>query len=245
MLFECCLQPDWPAPSTVKALSTTRLGGVSVSPYASLNLGCHVGDDPVAVAENRRCLRALLPGEPCWLSQVHGTEVIEADGQRREIEADASFTRVPGCVCAVQTADCLPVLFCDRGGSVVAAAHAGWRGLAAGVLENTILAMDVPPSDILAWLGPAIGPQFFEVGDDVREAFVATGEEASAAFVMRSSGKWLADIFLLARQRLLGAGVSSVFGGGLCTFSDSTRFYSYRRDRVCGRMATLIWLDPA
>jgi len=241
------LTPDWPAPARVRALSTTRAGGVSAAPYSGLNLGDHVGDDPRAVAENRRRLSAGLPAVPAWLRQVHGVAVVDAARVAGTCEADAAFSRQAGAVCVVMTADCLPVLFCDRAGSVVAAAHAGWRGLAAGVLEATVAAMAVPPAELLAWFGPAIGPQAFEVGGEVRDAFLALDAAAADAFVPTAGGKWLADIFLLARQRLAGIGVGAVYGGGVCTVSDPQRFYSHRRDRVTGRMATLVWLaaeDP-
>jgi YfiH family protein len=242
------IRPDWPAPPTVRAVSTTRAGGVSVAPYASLNLGIHVGDDPEAVAENRRRLRAALPSEPAWLQQVHGTTVLALDGRafQEPPEADAAWTRSRGVVCAVMTADCLPVLFCDRAGTAVAAAHAGWRGLATGVLEATVAAMGVPPADLIAWMGPAIGPAAFEVGDEVRAAFVTDDPRNASAFVPGAApGKWLGDIFQLARIRLARIGVHRVHGGDVCTVSDAGRFFSHRRDRVSGRQATLIWLDPA
>lgn len=235
--------PGWPAPARVKSLMTTRSGGVSLTPWASLNLGEHVGDDPLHVAANRVRLRRQLPAEPGWLRQVHSARVVEL-GREPNPEADASFTRESGQVCAVLTADCLPVLLCDRAGSVVAAAHAGWRGLAGGVLEATVAAMQVPPQGILAWLGAAIGPQAFEVGDEVREAFVAQHPQAATAFVSQpTAGKWLADIYQLARIRLAHAGVQAIHGGGHCTFSEADSFYSYRRDGVTGRMAALIWLE--
>lgn len=236
------LTPDWPAPARVRACSTTRAGGVSAAPYDGLNLGDHVGDDPPAVAENRRRLSTGLPSAPAWLRQVHGVVVVDAARVSGPCEADAAFSRQAGAVCVVMTADCLPVLFCDRAGSVVAAAHAGWRGLAAGVLEATVAAMAVPPAELLAWLGPAIGPQAFEVGGEVRDVFLARDASAADAFVPAADGKWLADIFLLARQRLASLGVGGVYGGGVCTVSDPLRFYSHRRDRVTGRMATLVWL---
>ena len=239
--------PDWPAPSSVRALSTTRAGGVSRTPYDQLNLGTHVGDDPAAVVENRRCLRQLagVSAEPVWLSQVHGSTVVDAAGVTIGTAADASFSVTPGVVCAIQTADCLPVLFCDTRGRVVAAAHAGWRGLADGVLEKTVAAMveqGALPPDILAWLGPAIGPAVFEVGDEVRIGFANIDPAATTAFVPHGDGKWLADIFLLARQRLAACGVTRVYGGGVCTVSDPQRFFSHRRDRVSGRQASLVWL---
>lgn len=220
---------------------TVRTGGVSRAPWTSFNLGDHVGDDPTHVATNRAQLRRQLPAEPAWLRQVHSARVVEA-GHAPTPEADASFSRETGKVCAVLTADCLPVLFCDRAGSVVAAAHAGWRGLADGVLEATVAAMQVAPGEVLAWMGAAIGPQAFEVGDEVRAAFVAQHPEAAAAFVPHAPGKWLADIYALARTRLGHAGVEAVYGGGRCTFNEADAFYSYRRDGVTGRMASLIWL---
>ena len=222
---------------------TTREGGVSSPPWDSLNLGDHVGDDAAHVAENRARLRVQLPAEPAWLKQIHGATVVDAGSD--VLTADASVTRQAGCVCAVLTADCLPVLFCDRAGRVVAAAHAGWRGLAQGVLEATVAAMQVPPGEVLAWMGAAIGPRAFEVGDDVRLAFVTQHPEAAAAFVPDPSGvpgKWLADIYQLARIRLNRVGVQEIYGGGRCTFNEADRFYSYRRDGVTGRMASLIWL---
>ena len=236
------IRPDWPAPARVQAIMTTRSGGVSLPPWASFNLGDHVGDDPAHVAANRARLREHLPAEPGWLQQVHSARVVEL-GREQNPEADAAFTRARGRVCAVLTADCLPVLFCDRAGSVVAAAHAGWRGLANGVLEATVAAMGVAPGDILAWLGAAIGPQAFEVGEEVRAAFITQHPENAAAFVAGAPGKWMADIYALARIRLGGAGVQSIHGGGRCTFDEAETFYSYRRDGVTGRMASLIWLD--
>lgn len=234
--------PDWPAPARVKCLMTTRAGGVSQAPWSSLNLGDHVGDDPAHVAANRARLCRQLPAEPGWLRQVHSARVVEL-GREPNREADAALTRQPAQVCAVLTADCLPVLLCDRAGSVVAAAHAGWRGLAGGVLEAAVAAMQVPPGEILAWMGAAIGQQAFEVGDEVRQAFVAQHAEASVAFVPQPMpGKWLADIYQLARIRLKHAGVQAIYGGGRCTFNEADSFYSYRRDGVTGRMAALIWL---
>ncbi len=234
--------PDWPAPASVRALQTTRLGGVSPAPWDSLNLGDHVGDDPLRVAANRALVQLELPGTPCWLQQVHGVKVIDAACSPPGCEADAAMARVAGAVCVVMTADCLPVLFCDRAGTVVAAAHAGWRGLLDGVLESTIAAMGVAGGELMAWLGPAIGPQAFEVGDEVKAAFVARSSEAAVAFRAGKPGKWFADLELLARQRLQAAGVTSIYGGGLCTFSDSQRFFSYRRDGQTGRLASLICL---
>lgn len=243
------IRPDWPAPAWVRACMTTRAGGVSPAPWASFNLGDHVGDDPAHVAANRAQLRALLPAEPVWLTQVHGTRVAEL-GRDTDFRADACVARAGGQVCAVLTADCLPVLFCDRAGRVVAAAHAGWRGLAAGVLEATVRAMGVAPHRLLAWLGPAIGPQAFEVGEEVREIFVGHHPLTGVAFRPALPGtldgtprKWLADIYALARIRLAAAGVEAVHGGDLCTHTDAGRFFSYRRDGKTGRMACLIWLQ--
>ena len=244
---ESLIVPDWPAPPAVRALLTTRRGGVSRPPYASLNLGDHVGDDRLAVAANRALLRGALVGggDPCWLEQVHGTRVVDAaassPGDPPE-RADASFACDKGVVCAVMTADCLPVLFCDDAGSVVAAAHAGWRGLLAGVLEATVAAMGVAAPTLLAYLGPAIGPRAFEVGDEVRSAFVAADAALAAAFTPALPGKWLADIYLLARLRLAALGLARVYGGDFCTYRDADRFFSYRRDAQTGRMASMIWL---
>lgn len=239
------LLPDWPAPARVRALSTTRHGGVSEGVYAALNLARHVGDDPERVAENRRRLLAALPMEPLWLEQVHGVEVVNAASTCPDAQADASVARMPWRICTVMTADCLPVLFCDAAGTAVGAAHAGWRGLAGGVLENTVRAMKVAPQDVMAWLGPAISQPAFEVGEEVRAAFVAAAPEAVDAFLPgRAPGKWQADLYLLARQRLAAIGVSRVFGGGRCTFGEANDFFSARRDGLrSGRQASLIWLE--
>jgi YfiH family protein len=238
-----CIRPDWAAPASVRACVTTRTGGYSSGPWAGLNLADHVGDDPAAVSANRVLLRAalVLPGEPRWLHQVHGTDVL-GPGQPPGC-ADACFSDRPGEVCVVLTADCLPVFFCDRAGTRVAVAHAGWRGLLAGVLERTVERLGVPAGEILAWLGPAIGPAVFEVGDEVREAFLAADPASAACFAAHGAGHWLADLYALARQRLAGCGIGPVGGGDLCTLSDPERFYSYRRDGVSGRMASLIWLQ--
>ena len=245
---ESLIVPDWPVPRAVRSLLTTRYGGVSCSPYASLNLGDHVGDDRCAVAANRARLRQALVGDPVWLEQVHGTRVVDAAACSPgdpPLQADASFVREPGVVCAVMTADCLPVLFCDDTACVVAAAHAGWRGLLAGVLEETVAAMAVSPDRLLAYLGPAIGPRAFEVGDEVRSAFVSADLAMAAAFAPARPGKWLADLYLLARLRLAAQGVVRVYGGDFCTYSDAERFFSYRRDGQTGRMASMIWFVPA
>jgi purine-nucleoside/S-methyl-5'-thioadenosine phosphorylase / adenosine deaminase len=243
-LIEQCIVPEWLAPTNVRALQTTRLGGVSEAPYDTLNLGEHVGDAPLAVAKNRQLFSALAPSEPVWLNQVHGVAVADADAASCLPQADACVARQPGSVCVVMTADCLPVLLCDDKGTVVGAAHAGWRGLCNGVIERTVAAMGVPPQSLMAWLGPAIGPTAFEVGAEVREAFMAVQPQAERAFVPvpDRDGKYLADIFLLARQRLEALGVGRTYGGGLCTVTDRARFYSYRRDGATGRMGSFIWL---
>lgn len=237
------LHPDWPALPNVRAAATVRSGGVSTGPFASLNLGSHVGDDPAAVAENRRRLRQALelPEDPLWLDQVHGTAVVEAARPAQPPTADASFARKPGHVCAVLTADCLPVLFCDRDGTCVAAAHAGWRGLVGGVIGATIDAMGIPARHLLAWLGPAIEPDAFEVGPEVREQFIARDPGSSASFEANARGRWQADLYGLARRELERLGVANVYGGGFGSYSDRERFFSYRRDGKTGRMATLVW----
>jgi purine-nucleoside/S-methyl-5'-thioadenosine phosphorylase / adenosine deaminase len=250
-VHDWCIIPDWPAPKNVHALQTTRHGGVSAAPYDSLNLGDHVGDAPHAVARNRQLLAPLLPSEPVWLKQVHGTVVVNADAAGCLPQADACIATHPGAVCVVMTADCLPVLLCDDRGSVVGAAHAGWRGLCDGVIEHTVSAMHVPPQTLMAWFGPAIGPPAFEVGEEVHATFMARQPQAAAAFSPSpASGrgaagegvKYLADIYLLARQRLEALGIARIHGGGLCTCTDSERFFSYRRDGATGRMGTFIWL---
>ncbi len=239
------ISPDWPAPTNVRAFSTTRAGGVSRGPYASFNLGDHVGDDPAAVARNRELLRAALqlPAEPVWLRQVHGTRVIDAAQEDAHGEADGAWSAQPGAVCAVLTADCLPVVLCDRTGTRVAALHAGWRGLAAGVIEQGVRALGGAPDELLAWLGPAIGPRAFEVGPEVRTAFVSHDAAAAGAFAPGGDGRYLADLYALARLRLGALGVTGIHGGGFCTVTDRERFFSFRRDGSCGRMATLIWLE--
>lgn len=264
--------PEWPAPANVHGVVTTRDGpGASVAPFDAFNLGIRSGDDPHAVARNRAHLREVLrlPGEPRWLKQVHGTRVVDFSpplftredsgraaragggnhrqslGLPEEPEADAAVTRTPGVVLAILTADCLPVLFCARDGSEIAAAHAGWRGLRAGVLENTLAAMRAPREEILSWLGPAIGAQSYEVGDEVREAFLENDRAAAEAFRSTRPGHWRCDLHALARQRLRAAGVGKIFGGGFDTFTDP-RLYSYRRDGVrSGRFASLVWLDAS
>ncbi len=249
------MTPHWPGlPSAVGALSTVRSGGVSLPPYddgrsgGGMNLGVHVGDAPDAVARNRALLRAQLPAEPAWLTQVHGTAVVNAAAVQGAPEADASVSATPGAVCVIMTADCMPVLLADADGKVVGAAHAGWRGLAGGVLAATVSAMrDAGAGRLMAWLGPGIGPQHFEVGAEVPSAFDWLGDEAAAAFVPMTDkpGKFLGNLPLLARLALARQGVSDVHGGDDCTVADAGRFYSYRRDRVTGRMASLIWIRPA
>jgi YfiH family protein len=236
------IEPDWPAPPGVRAVSTVRSGGVSTGPYAALNLGAHVGDEPADVAENRRRLAAGvgLPAEPIWLNQAHGTLTIRAD-DAVERTADASFTRVTGVVCAVMTADCLPILLCSRDGDSVAAVHAGWKGLAGGVVESAVAALD--GGDLLAWLGPAIGPEAFEVGSEVRDAFIEKGADFAEGFHETRNGKWLADIYRLACIILNRLGVTDLYGAAWCTFSQPEDFFSYRRDRTTGRMASLIWRE--
>jgi polyphenol oxidase len=242
-LNDTFIHPDWPAPANVKALQTTRLGGISVAPYDTFNLGLHVGDDPVRVNRNRQLLEPLLPSEPVWLEQVHGTVVANADLADCRVVADACIARHRGAVCVVMTADCLPVLLCDEDGTVVGAAHAGWKGLAAGVIEATVKEMGVEPHKLMAWLGPAIGPHAFEVGAEVRAIFMAHASEADQAFTPHGAeGKYHADINLLARQRLNVLGITSVFGGTYCTYHQKDKFFSYRRDGVTGRMGTFIWL---
>ena len=242
-LPEHCIIPDWPAPAAVKSLQTTRQGGVSVAPYDSLNLGSHVGDNPLAVARNRMLLNTLLPSEPVWLEQVHGIVVANADMASCRLQADACIARHRAAVCVVMTADCLPVLLCDEAGSVVGAVHAGWKGLAAGVIEATVQAMEVAPQGLMAWLGPAISQDNFEVGEEVRTAFVAAQPQAETAFISGQPGKWFADIHALARLRLNTLGVRQIYGGSHCTYRERERFYSYRRDGVTGRMGTFIWLE--
>lgn len=241
--YDMMIMPDWPAPANVRALQTTRHGGQSQPPYASLNLGMHVGDAAIEVAANRQQLNRWVPTEPVWLNQVHGIAVVDAAQGSCVPDADAAFARHRNTVCAVMTADCLPVLLCDEAGTVVAAAHAGWRSLLDGVIEATVQAMSAQ-GRIFAWLGPAIGPQAFEVGAEVRAAFIARDARAEKAFIPgKLADKWLGDIYAIARQRLDSVGVSQVYGGEFCTYSDSERFFSFRRDQVTGRMASLIWLE--
>ncbi|MCH8551140.1 MAG: peptidoglycan editing factor PgeF [Natronospirillum sp.] len=238
--------PDWPdQPESVQVAVTLREGGVSRPPWNSLNMGVHVGDDPQAVAANRQRVmsRLSLPSEPVWLNQMHGTQVacIETPGQPVQGEADAAYTRCAGVPLCILTADCLPVLITDRDGQEVGAAHAGWRSLCHGVLENLLQQFSASPQHLLAWLGPAIGPQQFEVGPEVKAAFVEQAAEAESAFTPGDGDRWLADIYQLARQRLARAGVTRVAGGGFCTVTERAQYFSYRRDGQTGRMAALIW----
>ena len=240
------LIPDWPAPPRVRAAQTTRIGGAGQGAYAGFNLALHVGDDSQRVVANRAELRSALslPAEPRWLEQVHGIHARQLPSASCNA-SDAAWTSAPGEVCVVMSADCLPVLFCDEAGSCVAAAHAGWRGLADGVLEAAIAAMPAAPSKLMAWLGPAIGPQAFEIGAEVRARFVEGDASAAQYFAAAADAdKFYADLVGLARARLRRAGLQNISGGGYCTYQDAMRFFSFRRDRVCGRMASLVWLQP-
>ncbi len=258
------LVPGWNAPPKVRAVSTTRaMPGVSAAPFHHFNLGSNSGDDPHAVAENRRRLVELaqLPSPPHWLKQVHGVEVLRFDAPPEpdaasitipdsqaplpsNQEADASITSAPGVVLAILTADCLPVLFASKTGDEIAAAHAGWRGLAAGVLEATVAAMRTPPNELIAWLGPAASSECYEIGAEVRDAFLAHDAISGRHFIPTRENHFRIDLFALARDRLTAAGVAQIHGGGLCTMSDAERFYSYRRDGRTGRQAALIWINP-
>ncbi|MES2546826.1 MAG: peptidoglycan editing factor PgeF [Pseudomonadota bacterium] len=241
--------PDWPAPANVHSVQTTRHGGVSTGPYASLNLGSHVQDDVIHVAHNRQLLSQFVPSEPVWLNQVHGVHVVDAANTDCVPNADASFSTRYNVVCVTMTADCLPILLCDTGGTVVASIHAGWRSLCDGVVEATVAKIlastTVKAGHLMAWLGPAIGPMAFEVGNEVRAQFMASDAQAESAFQPLASDKWLGNIYSIATQRLKNLGVTQVYGGDqeqFCTVTDSARFFSFRRDNVTGRMATLIWL---
>jgi YfiH family protein len=239
--------PDWPAPVHVKALTTTRNGGFSVGPYASFNLSNLVGDEPGCVKHNRALLREVLklPSEPLWLTQVHGNRVIDAFDAGPGEEADGCVTGTGGVVCAVLTADCLPIFLCDRRSTRIGVLHAGWRGLAAGVVEEGLRLIQLPPANLLVWLGPAIGPSAYEVGEEVRRKFVDIDKDMAEAFtpVPDRPGHWLADLYDIARRRLRAQGVHSIYGGLRCTLRERDLFYSHRRDGTCGRMASLIWLD--
>jgi len=237
------LIPDWPAPGNIHAATTLRTGGVSAGAYASFNPALHVGDHSDRVTENRRKIKALLelPSEPVWLEQIHSDRVIDAATSNALQQADASYSHKPGIVCTVMTADCLPLLVCDSDGTCVAAIHAGWKGLLAGIVTNTIKAF--PKKNLLVWLGPAIGPECFEVGTEVRDAFVAKSTINLNAFKESGDGKWLANIYQLASNELIMAGIDKIYGGNFCTFTEQARFYSYRRDKETGRMASLIWRE--
>ena len=236
--------PDWPAPARVRAFVTTRSGGVSEGAYATMNLGTSSGDDARLVARNREIVREVLPAAPRWMAQVHGISVLDADAWTADgvPTADAAVTESANRVCAVLTADCMPLLLCDADGRRVAIAHAGWRGLAAGVVENAVDALCANPAKVLAWMGPAIGPRAFEVGAEVREAFLAKDARADAAFATKKPGKYLADLYALARQRLAALGVTRVSGGDFCTYHEPARFFSYRREKRSGRMGAFIWM---
>lgn len=238
------IYPDWLAPQNVRALTTTRVGGYSAAPFDSFNLSLRSGDNVEHVKRNRALLieSANLPTEPVWLRQVHGNRVIDAADNEPYSEADGSYTKQPRVVCAVLTADCCPVFLCDRQGTRVAVLHGGWRGIARGLIEQGVARMGVSAADLLAWLGPAIGPSSFEVGDDVYDAFTSQNLEAATAFKRRDNSRWLADIYALVRQRLQALGVTEVSGANHCTVLERQRFFSYRRDRVCGHMASLIWM---
>lgn len=243
------IQADWSAPSHIVAFTTTRIGGISSKPYDTLNLAEHVGDDVGDVKENRRRLKEtlLLPNEPCWLDQVHGSHVVKANTTEETLHAaDASWTDQAGVVCAVMTADCLPLVITDKAGTKVAVVHGGWRSLAQGILQKTLEALAIDPIHLVVWMGPAIGPEKFEVGTEVRDAFLAQTPRAQAAFIPKpgaESDKWFADLFLLARILLSELGVNDVSGGGLCTYTHSAQFYSYRREKITGRMATCIYIN--
>jgi YfiH family protein len=238
------IRPAWPAPANVHALVTLRTGGYSSGPYTSFNLAAHTADDPATVHRNRALLREYfsLPAEPVWLQQVHSNRIINAERDAAGFEADGSWTSKTGIVCAVMTADCLPVLICNQQGNKVAAAHAGWRGLHAGVVTNAVSMLESEPAELMAWFGPAIGPQAFEVGVEVMRAFTDKNDENTAAFRQVDDRHWLCDLYALARIELYNLGITSVYGGTECTFTDEQRFFSYRRDGDTGRMTSLIWL---
>lgn len=239
------IYPEWDAPANVRALTTTRIGGYSEPPFDSFNFSLKSGDDAEVVKRNRKLLFEIagLPSEPVWLRQVHGSQVVDAAISEPYTQADGSYALGAGIVCVVLTADCCPIFLCDRRGSRVAVLHAGWRGLARGIIEEGVRQLDVPGSELMAWLGPAIGPTAFEVGDDVYSAFREQGADVTAAFVKKPDGKWLADIYLLATQCLNTVGVHNVIANNFCTVSSRDRFFSYRRDGKCGHMASVIWLD--
>lgn len=239
------IKPDWPTPPKVKAFTTTRQSGFSLGAYASFNLGMHVDDDVQHVQQNRSLLlkACKLPDEPIWLNQTHSAIVVNAENLATN-PADAIYSFKPNLVCAILTADCLPVLLCDKDAKCVAAIHAGWRGLAAGIIENTVAALNIPAANIMAWLGPAISAENYEVGEEVREQFVAHDKDATSAFTPNKNQKWQMDIYALAKQRLTQCNVTQIYGGNFCTYQQKDLFYSHRRDKISGRMASLIWLQP-
>ena len=240
------LVPDWDAPRNVRAFVTTRAGGVSEGEFESMNLASRGGDDPEHVAKNRLIVREHLPAMPRWMAQVHGTDVADLDrlDESQVPTADAAVASLPGRVGVVLTADCMPLFLCDESGEHVAVVHAGWRGMAAGVIESTVRVIGAAPSQLMAWMGPTIGPSAFEVGPEVREAFVAHDPDAREAFRTHKPGKFMADLYALARRRLARVGVARVHGGGFCTYTDSARFFSYRRAQKSGRMGAFIWIEP-
>ena len=237
--------PDWPAPHWVKAYTTTRIGGFSHAPYSSLNLATHVGDDLNDVSKNRKLLQKNLHlNKPIvWLNQIHGNTIISADHPMDSLTADAIYSRTEQSVCAVQTADCLPLLICSSSSYCVAAIHAGWKGLSADIIETTIETLGLPPEDILVWLGPAIGPQAFIIGEEVFQTFINNDPTAISAFQPLGNKQWQASLYKLAQQRLQKLGITTIYGGNYCTFSDKRRFFSYRRDQITGRMLSLIWIN--
>ena len=245
------ITPNWPAPANVRALQTTRNGGISLAPYESLNMGLHVNDNPMHVAHNRQLLSDFLPSEPVWLNQVHGINAVDAAQTDCLPAADASFSTRKNVVCVTMTADCLPILLCNQAGTAVASIHAGWRGLCDGIIDATVNKMPVNSADLIAWLGPAIGPNAFEVGAEVREQFMIKDAKSEIAFKKQGENqaqdKWLADIYKIATQCLNNLGITQIYGGGQsenwCTFTDKEKFFSFRRDGATGRMATLIWLE--
>lgn len=243
--FPPVIRAQWPAPKSIKTLISTRTGGVSKAPFAELNLGSHVGDQQQSVDKNRELLASLLPNEPRWLSQVHGVDVADTRSLSGDLTpiADGTYSDLLNEVCCVMTADCLPVLMCNAQGTQVAAVHAGWRGLLGGILEVAVSKFDKEDA-LLVYLGPAIGPGAFEVGPEVRDGFISENIECEVAFKPSSNeGKWLADIYQLAKIRLKLTGVNDIFGGDYCTYSDQERFFSYRRDGQTGRMASCIWIE--
>lgn len=247
-VHDIAIQPNWPAPKNVKAYATLRTGGVSLPPYQQLNLGRSTQDDPAAIAKNRALLQSVLalPSEPIWIKQTHSTTALPALPEHRLKECDATYTDQPNRVCIVLTADCIPVLLCHREGTHVAAIHAGWRGLANGVIEATLKNLNLPNNQLLAWLGPAIGPSAFEVGPEVREQFLHVHPEAEFAFVPSPNQRWLANLYALATLALQKQGVTDIYGGDHCTYSEPEKFFSYRRDgKESGRMASLIWFSDS